>query len=204
MELILINNGKLKIMLTEEDMREYELDCDMADYDNTETRRAFWNILAEAKARTGFDAASERVFIQLYPSKAGGCEIYVTKIGLRSGPEKKITGQQSSCGTTKTPPDGTGEIMQIAFMFEGISQLIAACRLAATRGVITESQVWLDERGAAYLFAESHSEGIDSAYLTGVFGEFGSAIENPNIASYIKEHGRPLCTENAVNTLATF
>ena len=42
MELILINEKKLKIMLTPEDMREYEIDCDSVDYARTETRRAFW------------------------------------------------------------------------------------------------------------------------------------------------------------------
>ena len=68
MELILINEKKLKIMLSPEDMREYEIDPDSVDYDKTETRRAFWSILDEAKHRTGFDAASERVlFCQSIP-----------------------------------------------------------------------------------------------------------------------------------------
>lgn len=203
MELILINSGKLKIMLSEEDMLEYELNCDAADYDTTETRRAFWNILAEAKERTGFDAASERVFIQLYPSKAGGCEMYVTKVGLRSGPERRIAGP-ISCGPTKLLPGGAGEIMQIAFMFEHVGDMIAACRLAASREEISESHAWVDERGGAYLFAEIRAEGGDAAYLSGVMNEFGSPIENPNLAAYIKEHGRPLCVKNAVEVLSAF
>ena len=81
MELILISDSKLKIMLTRDDLRLYSIDCDTLDYENTETRRAFWSILDEAKHRTGFDAASEKVFVQVYPSKAGGCEMYVTKLG---------------------------------------------------------------------------------------------------------------------------
>ena len=85
MELILINSNKLKIMLTEADMIQYELDFNTINYDNIETRRAFWNILDEAKHRTGFDAASDRIFIQLYPSKEGGCEMYVTKVVPRRG-----------------------------------------------------------------------------------------------------------------------
>ena len=88
MELIVISNSKLKIMLTSEDMREYSLDCNTLDYENTETRRAFWSILDEAKQRTGFDAASEKVFVQVYPSKKGGCEMYVTKLGMFSDRKK--------------------------------------------------------------------------------------------------------------------
>ena len=80
MELILINTSKLKIMLTPDDMKRYSLDIDKMNYDNTETRRVFWNILDTAKHETGFDAASDRVCIQVYPSKGGGCEMYVTKL----------------------------------------------------------------------------------------------------------------------------
>ena len=88
MELIMISESKLKIMLTSEDMKEYSLNYDNLSYENTETRRAFWSILDEAKHRTGFDAASERVFVQVYPSKKGGCEMYVTKLGILSGKKR--------------------------------------------------------------------------------------------------------------------
>ena len=81
MELILISNTKLKVMLSASDMQKYELDNNSIDYDNTETRKAFWQILDEAKHKTGFDAASDKVFIQVYPSRGGGCEMYVTKLG---------------------------------------------------------------------------------------------------------------------------
>ena len=85
MELILINENKLKITLSRRDMKQYDLDCDTIDYDKTETRKAFWSILDEAKHKTGFDAAKQRVFIQLYPSKEGGCEMYVTKLSKLVG-----------------------------------------------------------------------------------------------------------------------
>ena len=81
MELIVINENKLKITLSESDMKQYSLDCNTVDYDNTETRKAFWSILDEVKQKTGFDAASQKIFVQLYPSKKGGCEMYVTKLG---------------------------------------------------------------------------------------------------------------------------
>ena len=41
MELILINERKLKITLSESDMKEYDIDCGTVDYSRTETRRAF-------------------------------------------------------------------------------------------------------------------------------------------------------------------
>lgn len=78
MELIKISQTKLKIMLTADDMKHFELDdskiCDLPGRD------AFRNILREAKNRCGFDASGERVFVQYYPEKNGGCEMFVTKL----------------------------------------------------------------------------------------------------------------------------
>lgn len=80
MELIKISDSKLKIALTPTDMEKYSLDIQTMDYDKTETRSAFWQLLDEAKHKTGFDAASEKIFVQIYSSAGGGCEMYVTKL----------------------------------------------------------------------------------------------------------------------------
>ena len=81
MEIIMISNSKLKIMLCEEDLRQFELKADQLDYSNTDTKRMFWDVLSKAKHKTGFDTDGQRVLVQLYPSKEGGCEMFVTKIG---------------------------------------------------------------------------------------------------------------------------
>ena len=60
-------------------MDYYQLNSETMDYDDTATRSAFWRILDRAKKQTGFDAARDRVLIQVFPRKSGGCEMYVTK-----------------------------------------------------------------------------------------------------------------------------
>ena len=93
MEIILISECKLKIALREEDLAAFEIRADELDYSNTETKRMFWDLLTRAKQKTGFDTDGQRVLVQLYPSKDGGCEMFVTKIGLldeeRSEKEEK-------------------------------------------------------------------------------------------------------------------
>ena len=101
MELILISSSKLKIMLSDADMEKYDLTAETVDYDNTATRRAFWSILDDAKNETGFDAASDRLFIQMYPSKDGGCEMFVTKLGTLCGEEPPLAPERKR---TKTAP----------------------------------------------------------------------------------------------------
>jgi len=197
MELILINNSKLKIMLTSEDMAKFDLDCNSASYDNTETRRAFWSILDEAKHRTGFDAASDRVLVQLYPSKSGGCEMYITKVGL-------LCTENDNCDNQAffiSPSNESATSKNLAFIFKGIGLMIAACRLVIHSEYIEDSSAWIDENGLCYLFTHT-SKKTNSSYFMGIMSEFGIKSENTDTFTYIKEHGRQFCTHNAIETLA--
>ncbi len=81
MELIVISESKLKIMLTAPDMAHYDLESARMDCADAHTRAAFRHIFDDARDRIGFDTEGERLFIQFYASKEGGCEIFVTKLG---------------------------------------------------------------------------------------------------------------------------
>lgn len=184
MELILINETKLKIMLTREDMKRYELDCDGADYDNTETRRAFWSILDEAKHRTGFDAARDRVFIQLYPSREGGCEMFVTKIGL-------LGAGGQNCD--KSVPD------EVAYGFDSLDQLLCCCRMLG--GENRNASAYAGERGDWYLLI-SPSDEAERRELCCILSEFGTAAEAEWLRMYISEHGRQIFGDKAISKLS--
>ncbi len=83
MELIVISESKLKIMLTAPDMARYRLESARMDCADARTRAAFRHIFDDARAEIGFDTEGERLFVQLYASREGGCEIFVTKLGRR-------------------------------------------------------------------------------------------------------------------------
>ena len=78
MEIIPINDSKLKIMLDESDMKELHI-YDDADCARGETRLAIRTLLERARAETGFDTEGSEIFVQLYTSKDGGCELFITK-----------------------------------------------------------------------------------------------------------------------------
>lgn len=111
MEITLLTENELKVSLTRDDMAHYALDCASIDYDTTGTRRAFWSILDEARLQTGFDAAHDRIYIRIYPSRDGGCEMYVTK--LPQGIDADGRGDVSDCADGADPVEripGIGEM----------------------------------------------------------------------------------------------
>lgn len=222
MELILISDSKLKIMLTTDDMKAYALDCSTLDYDNTETRKAFWSILDEAKHRTGFDAASEKVFVQVYPSKAGGCEMYVTKLGLfadrsveedfpeenirirgKNGKERRGEDNIFRYGCAEREKSAYISRSESAYRFETIEQLIGACRrlLSLFRG---KSEAYSDGQNYYLYLKEKNSQGqtADLHRVCRIFlSEYAECIDVSALMLYVGEYGKQICADDAVGTL---
>ena len=80
MEWIRIGDNKLKIMLSAQDARHYALNIDGSDQAPHTSGNSIRGILSDLLAETGFDAGEDKMYIQLYPSKDGGCELFITKI----------------------------------------------------------------------------------------------------------------------------
>ena len=79
MEIIQISESKLKLTLAREDLAEFDLDAEDLDYSKTDTKRMFWDILSRVKRNVGFETDGYRVLVQLFPSRDGGCEMFITK-----------------------------------------------------------------------------------------------------------------------------
>lgn len=195
MELILISDSKLKIMLSRQDMEYYELCNEEIDYDSTETRRAFWQILDEAKHKTGFDAAEEKVFIQLYPSKEGGCEMYVTKVGVIPSLAAELSGRKAEVRVGRVGH----------YRFRKQEDLLKVCRiLLANRYHGESSAYFLDDGTYALLIHEVGRSSLGYAGAPDTYSfieEFGERIRGQEKTVYLKEHGTCLCQTDAVNTL---
>ena len=187
MELILIAENKLKVMLSPEDMASYSLTCDSIDYDNTETRRAFWSIFDEAKHRTGFDAALSRVFIQVYPSKNGGCELYVTRLGQSGGGD--------DCGGVSCRVRREPEAMCAFYAFGSIKELLEACRQLKANSYSGKSSAYVSDIGEPVCYLSL----TDAPHF---ICEYGRPRCAENVMPYIHEHCSPICTSDAVNILS--
>ena len=197
MDMILISESKLKVMLSAKDMQELSLNSDTIDYDNTETRRAFWNILDEAKHKTGFDAAESRVFIQVYPSRSGGCELYVTKLAK---------GEQSDAQVDCRVKHPSLRHRKELYRFFRLDTLLSACARLSDFHYAGESAAYAD--GTRYYLSLAYDTTEPIKARTILFGpysfltEYGETVGSDIAGSYISEHCICICRENAVRQLA--
>lgn len=180
MELIVISNSKLKIMLSAEDMKKYNIECDGA----SALRCGFRPVLERAHLDCGFDIDSGRLLVQVFPSRKGGCEMFVTRAPLESA--KSPATDASVC------------------IFDGIGAMSRLCRVLKHRGYGAGSSAYELGRGAYALILPEFDRDEPLPLGAAVISEFGCRRDCENIEGYIKEHARAIFKENAVARLAEF
>ena len=180
MELILISNSKLKIMLSAEDMKEYNIECDGA----SALRRGFKPVLERAHNDCGFDIDSGRLLVQVFPSRGGGCEMFVTRVALDSGKERES--DASVC------------------IFDSIGSMSRLCKILRGRGYGDGSSAYEIGKGAYALILPEFDRDEPLPLGAAVISEFGYRRDCENIEGYIKEHARAIFADDAVARLAEF
>ena len=176
MEWIKISKNKLKVMLTAEDARRYALNCADSTHCESLTRAAFRELLCDVRRHVGFDATEDQAYIQMYPSKEGGCELFITKTELARESEHQ-------------PPS------ESAIRLGTLSALLALCRRLQEAPQLLHSEALQDERGTWWLLV--HYKGR-LPYLA----EYGELREGSSARLYLAEHGKVICAENAIQTLS--
>lgn len=211
MELIRVNSLKLKIILTPGDMQEFDITNETLDYASAKTRKAFRTILDRAKQETGFDTKNDHIYVQVFPSVDGGCELFLTRRGrLLPEADDRKSGLLKKKYTL--PYDIRSEEHKYIAKTQSIENVISLC--------IRMKEA--DFSGCSSLYCEG-----DKYYLTVKFPkrlpsfvkdsdvwednsrQFAFMSEYAEISyadelttEFIKEHAKRLCSDNAVEVLA--
>lgn len=212
MEIILISESKLKVMLTSEDLADFSLCAESLDYANTETKRMFWDILGRAKQSVGFDTDGHRVLVQLFPSRDGGCEMFISRLGAvcrsegtQENPDEAVSIISPGKGSAHTTRPRTHTKTVSAFGFDTMERMITVCRRLSSLSYEGESEAYLGDDQRCYLFL---SDMDVSSYLPldeySFIGEYGTPENVSALRHFVGEHARPICREGAVTCLARF
>ncbi len=189
MDVLLINDTKLKIMLTHKDCKGYGLDPGSVEYDDPNCRKIFWEILDDAKKKCGFDVSHDKVLIQLYPSKDGSCEVFVTKLGAISQSVYKSLEKSDKVALLSTK--------RVLYKFSELNNLILAVKAISPINEDAVSEVYYAEDGFYYLYVSERGGNDSPVGKYARLCEFGDAV-SIGLVTYLKEHAKCLSDENAV------
>ncbi len=206
MELILISDSKLKIMLTASDMENYDISDELLTYEKKDIRKIFSAILDEARKKTGFDSNSSKLFIQVYPSKNGGCEVYVTRNGDECRNEKRMGAKEKNTSVRKKKE-------YCVYSFDGIDDTVSACNILHKSGYENESILYsqrMANGGARYYLVLQEEMPQNSQYnkrknvtKSDLAAEYGRRIGGKEALIYIEEHADRIVGKDAVRLIGT-
>ncbi len=179
MEFLALGDSKLKIVMTDKDMKEYKLDT-ASDYSSSGYKRAFWQVLDRAKREIGFDTAGDKVLIQFYPLKSGGCEVFVTKLGILSAESARLV-SRSDRVTMLSRSKSFYAFESIADMkrFHGAIEK----RLSAP---YPTADVYITDGELSYLSVEEHIKGGETCEFPEIL-EFSTRLA-ADLEFFITEH----------------
>ena len=202
MEYIVINESKLKVVCEEKDLNTYGITTDSLEYGDASSRRFLEDMLSEAKARFGFETAKHRILIQLFPDSDGGCEIFISKLGLLQPPSENTENEQNTVSSKQNEP------IQKIFFFESLSFLIEACKRLSFLPHSKNSSAFYIEQQGYYLYLEAEkSYSLDEYGITTLdeysfLLEYGEPQNTKEKLPYLKEYAKCICKDSAVETLA--
>lgn len=202
MEYLIISESKLKVTLDLDELEKRSLEASALDYADPDAKKLFGDILYKAKEEHGFDTSGHRVLLQLYPSKDGGCELFITKLGALdsenngSEPTPRKKGDAQSSQRKKKN--------ERAFRFDRLSHLISVCKRLHESGENISASVFVDEEGVWFLilnFEDSLYDGLFDMLPICEFSfisEYGRPEDPSALSLYLCEHAKIICDKDAL------
>ena len=193
MNILLEQEGRLKITLNREDLLRFDMTYEQLDYANEPTRRMMEALLRSAGGVTGFDGGKGRLLIEVFPAPEEGCVIYFTRLGEEAGgPSYQRFRLRHVAKTLPT-----------VFRFADSGSLLDAIGSLLDAGKAPAASSLYSLAGDYRLILFPKEEQQRSTRL--LLQEYGREMPVTRTAmAYIREHGTLLCEANAVEQIGQY
>ena len=197
MEVLKINESKVKIMLDAKEAARYAIgaefgECDVCD---ARDRASIYAVLDEVRKKHGFDHRGERLLVQVYAAKGGGAEIFVTRIGTIGAAKSRAIAKDRDVGVIGT----VGYLLR----FDTKEALVACATSLASLGTVSSSLFIDRENGAFYLSVLLHTAADSNGECQMPLAVSELAIALPcELLPFIKEHFAAAIASGAVEWIA--
>ena len=188
MEIVKINEKSIKISLSSDEVKEYDLG-EGKELDAEEMKRIFSSLLLKAKKEVGFTYAKENIVAEIFSSKDGGCEIFVSCL---LDEVKMYKDKREELSSLKTKAQG-----QI-YSFENIESLIVVLDALKNIDLSLRTSVYYNKNNGKYFLILENvlRKNLKYAFIL----EFAKHLKSP-LLQYVTEYFSPICINNAHEVL---
>ena len=182
MEFMKIGEKSLKITLNEKESKAYGLD-ENTEIDVDDMKGTFSKLLARAKREIGYKFSGEKVVAEIFNSKSGGCEIFLSYAEERVVEERAKNNRQKSKGACSI------------FSIDELNGIINISHSLKNRNYVGKSVLYHDNEQSKYYLILDDVSVKDNKYL--FLLEYARPMRS-NSHDYIKEHCKCICKKGAI------
>jgi len=194
LEFLLIGEAKLKILMNEDDIREYKIETSLPDCTAPMSRRAIWNLLDKAKESVGFDPRGDKILVQFYPVKKTECEVFVTKLGILSSGSAKLISRSEKIAMLSRE--------RKIYIFDSLEELTLACEaIKRAYGFSPTSDVYKGGGERYFLTVEEYGKGGETFEFPQIL-EFGKNL-SADFSIYLSEHAELLARGDGIERFSS-
>ena len=190
MEILKIGKQAVKVSLNEAEANKYNILNNEA-LNEEEIKEGFSLLLKEIKSKTDFSYNNKKLFTEIFPSKNGGCEIYISCVIADSN--KTVYKDKSQEEARKKPSYAVYELDNLCNLLKVIY------RLRETK-FNDKSSIFYDDEGEKYLLLLENVSYKSIKYSFVL--EYARYIKC-NYISYLNEHFKCIAKNNAVKKFST-
>lgn len=190
MEILRIGKQAVKVTLNEQEAIKYNI-SDNNQLSEDEIKESFSKLLMEIKAKADFAYSNKKLFTEIFPSKNGGCEIYISCINTEAS---KIVYKDKALET-----DTKKKFLPSIYEFDSLDKLLSVIyRLKEIKHREKASVFYDCDRRKYFLVLENISfKSLKYAFLL----EYAKYIKSQSIA-YLNEHYSCVIKNDSVKILS--
>ena len=181
MEIIKIGDDAYKVSLNSQETQDYDINT-IDQYNREEMSIRIRSLLGKLK-NDGIDFGKEKVSAEVFLSKDGGCEIFLSK----------ITSSQKATRMNAKP------LSRVTYRFLNLKDLLMACNILKSYDYDGISSVHHNQEKGSYYLALTGVYLKDNKYA--FLGEFGEKVKE-SMLPYIKEYCKCICESNVVEVFS--
>ncbi len=202
-----INDNKLRVFLSFDDLEDRDIDLDSFNYNTPETQELFWDLMEQAEVELGFDAMESQLCVEAVTDVDHGFVITITRMddeGEFESIQKFIKNRYKRKELTPRKKAPALASTVAIYGFADFDTIARACHQVATLHT-GSSAAWQCEDQYYLVLYGIENPTAGSSRFEDILGEYGDKVQNTSFfEGYLNEYGKRLMQNEAVTLLARF
>jgi|LSQX01.1.fsa_nt_gb adapter protein MecA 1/2 len=202
-----INENKIKVTISLNDLEERNIDLDSINYNSPAAQELFWDMMEQAEIQFGFSASDSQLAIEAVPDDGEGFVVIITKLDEDGDFEsiQKYIKNKFKKTDLRSKKKGSKICSSIViYSFDNFDDLcVLSNRL---RNIYTGESTLYKLKNTYFLILAKNSWSVDNLKMfESLLGEYGTMVQNTSFyEGYLDEYAVTIVECNAIDVINSY